>query len=146
MKWLTDRLKERTTWLAILGFIGLFGMKLEPELQDYIINGLIAAASIVAFLFRENERNVNIQLPPIEMQSHSEDDDVFRGIHSYNDLVEKGRPKPFHELQSKSELVSQDDGYISRDALRSGLRVDVPPEHITGTLHDERRKNGFENK
>lgn len=43
MAWLIARLKERTTWLSILAFLGLFGMHLEPELRDYIINGLILA-------------------------------------------------------------------------------------------------------
>jgi hypothetical protein len=67
--WLAERLKERSTWLAILAIAGLFGIQIEPELRTHITDALMAIAAIVAFLFRENERQVNIQLPPIEMQS-----------------------------------------------------------------------------
>lgn len=72
--WLANRLKEKTTWLAIFAMAGLFGMNIKPELQDLIINALIAASAIVAFVFDE-DKNVNINLPPVEMQAKSESDD-----------------------------------------------------------------------
>jgi hypothetical protein len=54
-RWFRHRLRERTTWLSVLGLLGLFGIRLEPELQEYIIQGLIALSCIVAFLFPESE-------------------------------------------------------------------------------------------
>ena len=53
--WLVHRLRERTTWLSILGMLGLLGIRLDPELQEYIVQGLIAASCVVAFLFPESE-------------------------------------------------------------------------------------------
>ncbi len=54
MNWLLNRLKERSTWLAIFTLLGLVGIKLEPELRELIINAILAVAAIVAFVFREN--------------------------------------------------------------------------------------------
>lgn len=78
MNWLLNRLKERSTWLAIFTMLGLVGIKLEPELRDLIVNAILAVAAIVAFVFRENihERSTDFdqatrsapQLPPIELQ------------------------------------------------------------------------------
>jgi len=78
MNWLLNRLKERSTWLAIFTLLGLVGIKLEPELRELIINAILAVAAIVAFVFRENihERSTDLdqatrsipQLPPIELQ------------------------------------------------------------------------------
>ncbi len=82
MNWLLNRLKERSTWLAIFTLLGLVGIKLEPELRELIINAILAVAAIVAFVFRENiqERSTDLdqatrsipQLPPIELQSRSD--------------------------------------------------------------------------
>jgi hypothetical protein len=98
--WLANRLREPTTWGAIVAFAGLFGFTIDPELRDLIINILIGIAALIAFIFRENERQVNIQLPPVELQAKSESDD---------------------------------DGYISREVLRSAMKVEEFP-----TEHDER--------
>lgn len=73
-RWLLHRLRERTTWLSILGMLGLFGIRLEPELQEYILQGLIAASCIVAFLFPESEMVKKDELPPIELVARSESD------------------------------------------------------------------------
>jgi len=65
--WLVRRMRERTTWLSILGVLGLFGIRLESELQEYIIQGLIAASCIVAFLFPESDLVKKDDLPPIDL-------------------------------------------------------------------------------
>jgi hypothetical protein len=75
--WLANRLREPTTWGAIVAFAGIFGFTIDPELRDLIINILIGIAALIAFIFRENERSVNIQLPPVELQSKSESDDDY---------------------------------------------------------------------
>lgn len=77
MNWLLNRLKERSTWLAIFTLLGLVGIKLEPELRELIINAILAVAAVVAFVSRENihERSTDLdqatrsapQLPPIEL-------------------------------------------------------------------------------
>jgi len=77
MNWFLNRLKERSTWLAIFTLAGLFGMKIEPELREHIINAILAVAAVAAFVFRENIRErdqprQNDQLPPIELQGRAD--------------------------------------------------------------------------
>ena len=71
-RWFRHRLRERTTWLSVLGLLGLFGIRLEPELQEYIIQGLIALSCVVAFLFPESDLVKKDELPPIDLVSRSE--------------------------------------------------------------------------
>jgi len=72
VNWLLNRLKERSTWLAIFTLAGLVGIKLEPELRELIINAILGVAAVVAFVFRENIRERSTDLPAIEMQGRSE--------------------------------------------------------------------------
>ena len=72
MNWLLNRLKERSTWLAIFTLAGLFGMKIEPELREHIINAILAVAAVAAFVFRENIRERSTDLPAIELQGRSD--------------------------------------------------------------------------
>ena len=85
MNWLLNRLKERSTWLAIFAMAGLVGIKLEPEFRDAIINAILAVAAVVAFVFRENirERSTDLDqsagpppLPPIELTGKSESPNI----------------------------------------------------------------------
>ncbi len=86
MNWLLNRLKERSTWLAIFTLAGLVGIKIEPEFREAIINAILAVAAVVAFIFRENvrERSTDLNqptgtptpLPPIELTGKSESAEV----------------------------------------------------------------------
>lgn len=119
MNWLLNRLKERSTWLAIFTLAGLFGMKIEPELREHIINAILAVAAVAAFVFRENVRERSTDLPAIETRSKrvsnlTEEDSVLIGVHSYNELIDKGMrvgesssktDLPAIELQGQSESV-----------------------------------------
>lgn len=53
MKWLCNRLKERSTWAGIFVLLGLVGVKLAPEVQELIIEILTAAAALVAILTKD---------------------------------------------------------------------------------------------
>ena len=88
MMGLLNRLKERSTWLAIFTVAGLVGIKIEPEFREAIINAILAVAAVVAFVFRENvrERSTDLDqsarqetplppvppLPPIELVGKSD--------------------------------------------------------------------------
>jgi hypothetical protein len=48
-----ERLKEKSTWLSIFTVASLFGMQIEPELKDPLIEAILAVAAVVAFIFRE---------------------------------------------------------------------------------------------
>jgi hypothetical protein len=75
MKWLLNRLKEKSTWLAIFTLIGILGIELDPELRDNIINAILAVAAVFAFVYKENEPNIinqEVQLQKIELIGESE--------------------------------------------------------------------------
>jgi len=67
MNWLLNRLKEKSTWLAIFTLVGLFGMNIEPELRDHIIDAILAIAAAVAFVFREEGYKKEQELYQIEL-------------------------------------------------------------------------------
>lgn len=47
-KWLLSRLKERSTWSAIIALASLAGLKIAPELKEQIVT---TATGIVALIF-----------------------------------------------------------------------------------------------
>jgi hypothetical protein len=79
-KWVRHRLRERTTWLAVLGMLGLFGIRLDPELQEYVIQGLIAASCVVAFLFPESDLVRKDELSPIDLVSRPEPERLHESV------------------------------------------------------------------
>lgn len=105
MNWLLNRLKERSTWLAIFTLVGLFGMNIEPELRDHIIDAILAIAAAVAFAFREE--TLRPELPPIELiakpestvqpRSHLSDDRV------HSDSADRVRVQPDHRPESNAQ-------------------------------------------
>lgn len=121
MNWLLNRLKERTTWLAIFTLAGLVGIKLEPELRELIINAILGVAAVVAFVFRENirERSTDLDqasrpapaLPPIELQSRSE----YPGM---RDVDSANQPNP---VDSDLPVFDGEDAHRVR---RTGLPPD----------------------
>jgi hypothetical protein len=48
MNWLLSRLKERSTWSAVITLAGITGLSIAPELKEQIIT---AATAIVAVIF-----------------------------------------------------------------------------------------------
>lgn len=53
MKQVLDRLKEPTTWRGIVAVLGVFGVALEPELQNHIIAVGVGIIGIIEILRRE---------------------------------------------------------------------------------------------
>lgn len=48
MNWVLSRLKERSTWTALITLAGIAGLNVAPELAEQIIT---AATSVVAVIF-----------------------------------------------------------------------------------------------
>lgn len=48
MKWLLNRLKERSTWSALIALASIAGLNIKPELTDSIIT---AGTALVAVIF-----------------------------------------------------------------------------------------------
>ena len=122
MNWLLNRLKERSTWLAIFTLAGLVGIKLEPELRELIINAILGVAAVVAFVFRENirERSTDLDqdsrsapaLPPIELQGRS-DSPARRDADSASQPIDSGADLPVF------------DGEPAQRVRRTGLPPDA---------------------
>lgn len=108
--YILNRLKEPSTWRGIILILTVFGAKLEPEQQEAIVLAGLGIVGLLGAFTKDEPKQVKIQLPPIDLQSYSED-----------------------------------DGRSSRDALRRGLRLNVPPDHYTRPDLDE-RQSGFTDK
>ena len=50
-KYLLDRLKERSTWLGLVGFLAVVGVALSPDQVESIATAGVAMAAAVAVFF-----------------------------------------------------------------------------------------------
>ena len=82
MTWILNRLKERSTWTALITILGLCGVKIAPELQTTIIEAVVAVVSIV-FAVTADNKPVTIAKPTM--------DELVTGVRG---LVEKKTPEP----------------------------------------------------
>ncbi|MEL7146531.1 MAG: hypothetical protein AAFO69_09205 [Bacteroidota bacterium] len=48
LKFIVDRLKERSTWMGLTGFVGAVGVTLSPEQAEAIVLAGVAVAGLVA--------------------------------------------------------------------------------------------------
>ena len=53
--WLSDRLKEPSTWNSIITMLTTAGINIDPELAQGIVSTGIGAASIVMFVTKEKK-------------------------------------------------------------------------------------------
>ncbi len=53
MKYLIERLKERSTWLGLTALSAAFGWALSPEYQDAIAQAGIGIAALIGILTKE---------------------------------------------------------------------------------------------
>lgn len=63
-RWLKGRLREASTWRAIIGFITIFGIQLNPEQVESIA---VAGASIICVIgafFPDKQPAVELPSPP----------------------------------------------------------------------------------
>jgi len=48
IKYITSRLKERSTWIGLISFVTALGVSLSPEQSQAIVSAGVALASVVA--------------------------------------------------------------------------------------------------
>lgn len=53
--WFADRLQEKSTWYAIIGFLSALDIHLKPELTQNVVELAVAAASFIAFVTKEKK-------------------------------------------------------------------------------------------
>lgn len=51
--WLIDRLREKSTWYAVIGFLSALDIHFNPELTQNVVEAAIATASVIAFVTKE---------------------------------------------------------------------------------------------
>jgi hypothetical protein len=118
-------LKQPSTWRGITWALTLLGLALSPEQREAIALAGISIVALIETFSDEDNRAINVKLPPIEMQGKSESPFDERGF-------------------NKQSRFEEDDGYISRDALRSQLRVsaeDYPKKY--NERRDDNDQPGF---
>lgn len=54
-QWLLDRLQEKTSWYAIIGFLASVNIHFNSELTQSIVELAAATASVVAFVTKEKK-------------------------------------------------------------------------------------------
>jgi len=53
LKWILDRLSERTTWIGLTAILTSTGAVISPELQGAIISTGISVAGLIAIITKE---------------------------------------------------------------------------------------------
>lgn len=53
MDWIIDRLKERSTWMGLIGLISAAGVAIKPELQEAIISVGLSLVALVAVVTKD---------------------------------------------------------------------------------------------
>jgi len=55
MNWITERLKEKSTWLGAVTILTSFGVTLSPELSAAIISAGVAIAGLIFAITKEKK-------------------------------------------------------------------------------------------
>jgi hypothetical protein len=53
--WLLDRLREKSTWYALVGLLASVNIHFKPELTQSVVELAVAAASFIAFVTKEKK-------------------------------------------------------------------------------------------
>lgn len=51
--WIVERLKERSTWLAVISLISLAGVTLQPDMKEIIITIGLAIGSLIFMVSKD---------------------------------------------------------------------------------------------
>jgi len=51
--WIGERLKEKTTWVSMIGFVALAGLQFSPEQSEAIVTAGVALTSVILIFVRE---------------------------------------------------------------------------------------------
>lgn len=57
MDWIISRLKERSTWMGLIGLISAAGVGIAPELQEAIIGVGLSLVALVAVVTKDLKKS-----------------------------------------------------------------------------------------
>ena len=72
LNWVVNRLREPSTWRGLVWLATAAGVSLSPDVWAYITTIGMAAAGLIGVITREEPRQVDIYLPPIELVGESQ--------------------------------------------------------------------------
>jgi len=75
MTWLLNRLREPSTWRGLVWLLTACGITLRPEVWEQVTAVGMAVAGLIGVVFPDQKPLT--ALPPIELQSHVENDPDF---------------------------------------------------------------------
>lgn len=116
MRWLMARLREPSTWRGITMLLTACGIALSQEQQEAIGIAGAAIIGLIGVFTSDAPKTVNVNLPPIELQSKSEtrfqryddpdDHHSDSAIHRMRDAVPAATP-------SKADMDKHETGFNS---------------------------------
>jgi len=53
VKWFTDRLQQRDTWLGALAVVGALGYQFAPDVTEILLNYLVALGGLIAIAYNK---------------------------------------------------------------------------------------------
>ena len=53
LKFIVDRLKERSTWLGLTGLLTAVGVGVSPDLSDAIVTAGVAIGAVIAIVTKD---------------------------------------------------------------------------------------------
>ena len=57
-EWLLERIKERSTWLSLIGILAMVGIEVSPESQESILRICLLVASAIGIVTKDKKEEV----------------------------------------------------------------------------------------
>lgn len=67
MNWILARLREPSTWRGIVLLLTALGIRIQPDVWEYIAAAGMAIAGLIGVLTADEPKRVEVVLPPIDL-------------------------------------------------------------------------------
>lgn len=71
MNWVLARLREPSTWRGLLWLLTAMGVSLRPDVWEQVAAIGMAMAGLIGVLSQEGPKQINVYLPPLDLQGRS---------------------------------------------------------------------------
>lgn len=80
MTWILARLKEPSTWRGIVLLLTALGIRIQPDVWEYIAAAGMAIAGLIGVLTADEPKRVEVVLPPIDLVGRADPADRVRPV------------------------------------------------------------------
>lgn len=83
MAWILARLKEPSTWRGIVLLLTALGIRVRPDVWEYVASAGMAIAGLIGVLTSDEPKRVEVVLPPVDLvgrAGHSDQSDQLRAV------------------------------------------------------------------